>query len=325
MVEKEDMLIFRLREQKRQAQPAIEHPSPVQVLNKEIQKENSKAKKPSREKTVSKQQKEVYENQQGQQNQQSQQKQQKGEPIFMIPTTSQYAVNEAEVMTGNSGGKLEMKSRDAALGQRCEWHPWRAAYAICDKCHKPYCYEDISEYNGRYYCLEDIDSATNAARSSIFVYNRIGDVSAAMLIIALPVLVYFASGSMSYLLSEMLKEGIQSFVYSNFISQINYGYLLLLGGFVLGILEFASGILIFGQSNKGYALGLISGFLSTVLFSYSYLLNSEIYAAAIAGISFIGMLLLAYSKNATLTEQQESKSVAPVEAIQYGWPNIGRF
>ncbi len=311
MVEKEDMLIFRLREQKRQSQPVIESPSTI--LNKTIQKESKEVLKP-KQKAYSKPQKEVQVN-----------RQQYDEPIFVIPATTQHAVKEAEGMTNKEASKLARKSRDAALGQRCEWHPWRAAYAICDKCHKPYCYEDISEYNGRYYCLEDIDSVASAKQSSLFVYNKIGDASAAMLMITLPILVYFGSSPMLYLIADALKTGIQNFVYSNFITQINYGYSLLLGGFVLGAFEFISGALIFGQSNKGYGLGLMSAFLSTALFSYSYLLNSEIYSAAIAGLSFIGMILLAHSKNTTFTTQQESRAAVSAESIQYGWPSVGRF
>lgn len=312
MVEKEDMLIFRLREQKRQAQPAALRPPPAQALNKGI----SEDRKPAKQAT-SKLHKEA---------QKMQQPQEEPEPEFMIPTTPQYAVEEAErLTTGGAKSRFEMKSRDAALGQRCEWHPWRAAYAVCETCHKPYCYEDISEYNGKYYCLEDIDAATRASRNSIFVYNRLGDVSAVMLIIVLPIFVYFTSGLLSYILASALKEGINSFIYGNFVTHLNYSYLLLFGGLILAITEFISGILIVGQSNKGYALGLASAFLSIALFNYSYLINSTLYSMIVAVVSFVGMLLLAYSKNSILASQQESQAALPADAMQYSWPNLGRF
>ncbi|EQD58270.1 hypothetical protein B2A_04436, partial [mine drainage metagenome] len=70
--------------------------------------------------------------------------------------------SETESLMGDKEKRItkgEREEREAAEGMYCVWHPWRSAYAICHYCHRPFCFEDLVESNGNYYCLEDIDKA----------------------------------------------------------------------------------------------------------------------------------------------------------------------
>ncbi|MEM0154774.1 MAG: hypothetical protein QW814_02990, partial [Methanothrix sp.] len=84
--------------------------------------------------------------------------------IFVSPNVSNAVIEEAVEAAGGNMSQMSAKkkgksrseeeSEEAAEGLSCVWHPWRPAYAICNYCHRPFCFEDIVEQNGHYYCLE---------------------------------------------------------------------------------------------------------------------------------------------------------------------------
>ncbi len=290
MVEKDDMLIFKLREKRQQSQQA-----------QAAQPQSRPQRPPIRPPTPAKE-----------------------ENVFVVPSTPKSVV-EAAMPPKRDRGKYEAKSRDAASGLFCEWHPWRSAYAICYKCHKPYCYEDISEYNGRYYCLEDIDSASSSTPAdTAFEYNKLGLVSAALFLAGIFVYVLFLNSLLIYVSQNALQVGLQNFFEINFVNQLNYAYLILIAGFLLAILEFLAGIMILAQSRKAYTFGIFIGFLSTVAFSYIYIQNFQVYGILISAMSFTGIITLAYSKRAVApSESMESNQSEQPVPLTYS--NIGSF
>ena len=105
------------------------------------------------------------------------------------------------------------------------------------------------------------------------------------------VFIYYASGQIVYILNYVFVIGLQSFV-----ANINYSYGIALLGLALTTIDFAAAVLVFIQSDKGFAFGLLAGLSSTALFSYQFLNSSTLYMAFISMITFVALILLAYSK-----------------------------
>ena len=245
------------------------------------------------------------------------------EKVFIAPRPQDFAqVEEAEILgkTGAKKTKYEERSREAAQGLYCSWHPWRSAYAICAECHRPFCYEDLAEHNGRYYCLEDIDKvAAGKAEETGAGYNKVSVISASAFILTIAVYLYFTNGQLIYIATYANQVG-----FGAFLSNFNYSYAVAIGGTLFTFMEFLSSLLLFGQSKKGYGLGMLSGFLSIALFAYEFISSYAIYTAIIAVLSFIGLIALGYSRNAYEPLETSESSIVQ-EMSPYDWPNVGRF
>ena len=213
--------------------------------------------------------------------------------------------------------RTEEQSRDAAKGKSCVWHPWRPAYALCNYCNRPFCYEDIIEYKNNYYCLEDIDKvSTGAGVETTVRYNRLSMLSALLFIIAFIVFVSSAIGQVAYITNYANKIGFFSF-----IAQLNYAYTSALLGFFLALFSIIAGILIFVHSDKGFMVGSLVGAFSTILFSYSYISSGAVYTIAISLISFAALVLLLLSRETYEAEE----SLIPARSYQQAEVPVGRF
>ncbi len=213
--------------------------------------------------------------------------------------------------------RTEEQSRDAAKGKSCVWHPWRPAYALCNYCNRPFCYEDIIEYKNNYYCLEDIDKvSTGAGVETTVRYNRLSMLSALLFIIAFVVFVFSAIGQVAYITNYANKIGFFSF-----IAQLNYAYTSALLGFFLALFSIIAGILIFVHSDKGFMVGSLVGAFSTILFSYSYISSGAVYTIAISLVSFAALVLLLLSRETYETEE----SLIPARSYQQAEVPVGRF
>ncbi|MGC8687180.1 MAG: hypothetical protein ACP5RM_00580 [Candidatus Micrarchaeia archaeon] len=220
--------------------------------------------------------------------------------------------------------RSEQESREAAMGLYCTWHPWRPAYAVCAYCHRPFCFEDLTEANGNYYCLEDIDKVVAKGDSTVYVkYNNLGIVSASLLLASFVVFIYFAEPQILYMIKYSNSVGILEFL-SKFGG--NFGYVFL--GVLLSILMVVAGVLIFVQSRRSFIVGLFVSFGSVALFSYQYLSTGTMYAAIVSVTSFAGLVSLLYSRTAyegSEIEDFAEEAESPGEVYPTEVPNIGRF
>lgn len=188
--------------------------------------------------------------------------------------------------------KTTGRELEEAKGKFCAWHPWRPAYAICDFCHKPYCYEDTVEFSRGYYCLEDIDKISeNYAQELYASYSGIGFIAAGLFMFAFIAFVFFASGQLAYIFNSIMSIGWPAFV-----ANINYSYGSALLGLVITVTGVLSAVLIVIQSNKGFTVGLVAGLAETVLFSYQFLSSGLLYMGILSAMGLVALMLLAYSK-----------------------------
>ncbi len=318
MATKEEMLIFKLREKKQPAkQPQAEPPAAAPAQQAEPQ-----AAPPAQPQPAYAQPQQAAAK--PQQERRAQRYIPEEEPeVLVTPAPSAFKqVEEAEMLTQRhpKSTKYEKKSKKAAEGLFCTWHPWRSAYSVCAECHRPFCYEDIIEYSGKYYCLEDIDSvAAHGGIGPEFVYNKVSLVSAGAFLSIIVVYLYFSYGQLLYLFNYANHIGLNTF-----LTKLNITYITVLFSAILILFNFISAMLIFAQSKKGYGFGILSGFLSITLFSYEFINSYSLYTAIISALSFASLISLGYSRSG-YEPMETGESVIAREPSAYDWPNVGRF
>ncbi|MCL5102398.1 MAG: hypothetical protein M1544_03520 [Candidatus Marsarchaeota archaeon] len=257
------------------------------------------------------------------------------EPMFVAPMVSGAVIEEAvETAGGDIGqtiGKKKAKSRaeqeseEAATGLSCVWHPWRPAYAICNYCHRPFCFEDIVEENGHYYCLEDIDKVGSSSAISEISgkanYVNVGVVSGILYVAVFLLFILFASGPLSSAISYSNSVGLFTF-----LSTAKLYQLLLILESAGTLLAFVSGFLVLLRTKAGIALGPVSAILAILMFGYGFVAYGTLYAIIIAGIAIVALITQVYSIIGSGSQEAvEEKSKNEEQATEVQFANVGRF
>ncbi len=202
------------------------------------------------------------------------------------------SAEEAKLHGPVSEKKMQLESgTEGAKQQFCAWHAWRPAYAVCNYCHRPFCYEDVEELNNEYYCLEDIDKVSRHAEGVYTKYSNLSFVAAAMLMLSFTVFILFANAQLAYVINAVKTVGLPSF-----IATINTSYEILILEAGLTLVSLVAAVMIIMQSKKAFILGIIASIGNIALFSYLFLGSGTLYIAVIAAISFAGLISLAYSR-----------------------------
>ncbi len=249
------------------------------------------------------------------------------QPAEAQPVIAQPSKPVPQKKKEEKGQELKAQSRQAAKGLYCEWHPWRPAYAVCYTCHKPFCYEDISEYNNKYYCLEDIDSAVAREKPQLtFAFNKVSMLPASLFLLTMLVYIYFVNAVIAYIATNAASVGIQAFIASNFIQSVNLSYVMLFVGLAILAFLFAGGLLIFAQSRKGYWLSIFSGSIAFIFFSYVYIANFQDYGFIIGALTLAGLITMRFAVNSRTTEEEQAAGAPPLpSSFKYGAQSQLRF
>ncbi|MDE1810420.1 MAG: hypothetical protein KGH66_00025 [Candidatus Micrarchaeota archaeon] len=231
-------------------------------------------------------------------------------------------MQEALINKSAAQTRAEYMSREAVQNLHCTWHPWRKAYSRCNYCHRPFCFEDIAEYNGNYYCLEDVDKAPTYSeeKERYSTYNNLSTVAATLLLVMFAVFVIFANGQLAYIIGYANAVGIFAF-----LSNINYSYMAAIAQGVLAVFAVVAAMLLFLQSLRGYSVAIVTVFANVALASYQYLNSGTLYLALLAAIGFVAIVVLAYSRNNY--ESAPSAQLYPMEGQEFdiNMPNVGQF
>lgn len=249
------------------------------------------------------------------------------ERTFVAPTGSYAQVEEALETTGagTQGGRsaketrAQIASKEAATGLACVWHPWRPAYAVCDYCHRPFCFEDIVEHAGRYYCLEDIDEVTKGAVQELLGYGPAALIGGGLLAVTFVAFLYMAGGQIAYIINYANTIGFFAFV-----GHIQLSYVLTLLGIIVVLFELIAGALLLARAKSGFGASLSASLAGILFFSYVYLDISALYALVVSAVSIASLAALIVStRTMHLVETEAFKPAEQVAALDF--PNIGKF
>ncbi len=214
--------------------------------------------------------------------------------------------------------KTELKA--LARGKKCFWHPWRAAYSLCSECKRPFCYEDIIEYNNQNFCLEDAAlGATEHKVNAEFKYGSTLGISGILFLCAFAVFVYFARAQALYLVKYIYSVGLPSFMFA-----AQSRYLLLLFEIVLIALTLPAAAVILLRSERTYYFSAAVGLATFVLFCYLYLNSGTLYLILIGALSLGAVVVLAFSKGAYASFANVMDYWQPPQQ-SLKWENAGQF
>ena len=205
-----------------------------------------------------------------------------------------------------------------AKGKQCFWHPWRNAYAVCSVCKRPFCYEDMIEYNNQVVCLEDMATRPSEYKREVNVkYGTMSIVSGVIFILCFLIFLYSARAEIIYIFSHAGQIGT---AYGTSISS----YLFPLIELFLTMLGAFSAIAIFVQTKSSYYLSSAIAITSVAIFCYHFINSGTIYLLAVGLLMFVAMTLLSLSKTTYASE---------ITAVDYWenqrpdmeWSNVGVF
>ncbi len=211
--------------------------------------------------------------------------------------------------------KAERESIQAAQGYYCVNHPWRPAYAICDYCKRPFCYADLVEFNGRFYCLEDIDKVAGKSNVQEVKTTKMWQLPGAVFILNAAIMAFFLYPQIGFLLNQIAKVGFSSFLFN-----MNYAYGIATLNFLIAIVSLVMGVIILLKPSHVY-IGSIAGMLVLISVSYEYLNSLVSYLLAISILTFIATMLMVYNKITSTT----TSSMEEIKPTDIEWPRLETF
>lgn len=206
-----------------------------------------------------------------------------------------------------SARKMDLKE-DNKNKFRCVWHPWSQAYEICSYCHKPFCFEDIVEKKGKFFCLEDVDKTPLSDNKIQHNYGSFSMLSGVLLMLEFVIFIYFGYSQLVYQTTNILNifqnmsKGIV--VLSTFTNFVNIFPIL---AFILTFIGLIGGIRVLINTKRSFIIGIIVSVLLVMLFSYSYITYLRVYTLVIAVISFASMVTLLLSKGVEYIGMEEEE------------------
>ncbi len=224
--------------------------------------------------------------------------------------------------------KSEQESKRLAINLMCTWHPWRPAYAVCKYCHRPFCYEDLVNYKGNYYCLEDIDKVSNgegdsnqnAGESSI----NLSMITSVLMILPLIILVFLDSSQISTAIAFLIKLGLIPILSTKYFS-----YAIILAESLIVVLEFIGGIMLFIKSRFNFIYTLVIQIIAIAIFTYESILYVQFPIIMVAVFTFMAFVLNLYSNFvSTPVGSEESSPTSPnkkIDPVQSNFSNVGKF
>lgn len=204
----------------------------------------------------------------------------------------------------------------------CTNHPWRQAYAICDKCGLPYCYVDMIGYNNKMYCLQDIDFATkqHGLEHEETRINSFAVLASMLFLVNSMLLLYFTYPQAIFLLSNAANKGITGAI--SFFLNFNPQYFAPFANTLIIIFGFISAITILRKSVVSFGVSFFIAFISLFIVSYEYLNSSVTYLLLSSLVLLIAISLTMYSRMSAIGQHsEENYNVLP----SVEWPKPESF
>jgi hypothetical protein len=193
------------------------------------------------------------------------------------------------------------KSKKLAKGKNCTIHPWRGAYAMCAADGLPYCYEDLMDYNGTYYCLDDMEKAATLEKNTDNAaekYSVVNMISATLFVLIFPIFVYSSYSLLLPTVIQLYKSNVSLWIP---YLESNMANTTVIGGTLFSLISFVAGTSILRESRAAIRNGTLAGVLNILVFSYSYVVLRAFYLLGIVMLSIVALIMLAMSKSAYTT------------------------
>lgn len=209
-------------------------------------------------------------------------------------------------------GRADSKAR--ATNLFCVAHQFRHAYAICSYCHRPFCYEDLVEYQKGYYCIEDIDRATTEyAESLANEYSASSLITSFLLIGAFVLYLYYSNGSLIYTFDYIFYN------LGGFFNAISISYIVILSTLIVMAVSFVAAFYILLGSKQGHLIASVVSVVAVMLFIYQFIGSGSIYYVIIAAFEFVSFLSAVRSAAAEAQAYSQVYERGPEYGLAYGY------
>jgi hypothetical protein len=232
---------------------------------------------------------------------------------FYKEAIAQNQVTPAAVQsTAAPRGRADSKAKAKDLF--CVAHQFRHAYAICSYCHRPFCYEDLVEYQKGYYCIEDIDRATTEYTESLANEYSVSSLITSFLLIGAFVLyLYYSNGSLIYTFDYIFYNLV------GFFNAINMSYIVILSTLIVMAVSFVGAFYILLGSKQGHLIASVVSVVAVMLFIYQYIGSGSIYYVIIAAFEFVAFLSAIRSAAAEAQAYSQVYERGPEYGLAYGY------
>lgn len=221
-----------------------------------------------------------------------------------------------ESTSGESRAMTKEESTEAAKGLKCLGHPWRDAYAVCNYCKMGFCYSDIAEYGGSYYCLEDLGKvAGTMPLAESQQTNTVLKASSMAFIVSALVIGYFIAPELYYIL---FVAGLSSL---GQISRLGTAYSVAVLNLLLAALSIAAAWILIRNPSKNVRLAQVIASIIILTMVYEFLVSDIAYLAIIS-VFFFGTLVTILIGKTFEGALQYSQALGTPEVI---WPKAETF
>ncbi|BCS91382.1 MAG: hypothetical protein ARM1_0839 [Candidatus Micrarchaeota archaeon] len=201
----------------------------------------------------------------------------------------------------------QKKRRIDAANKVCVWHPWRRAYAICAYCNRAFCYEDLEELNGDYYCLEDVNKVAFESQQNLD-FNKLYLLGSILLVSLIFVYSFILPSSLNSIIDIITSSNLNVIVQK--ILSFNLPIIILILTYLLLSISFISGLITLVIPEKGYAISIAIALLEFGLFLYNYVNTLTLGYLIAAIISIIALVSMAASKKGSSIAAETAGSSA---------------
>lgn len=204
------------------------------------------------------------------------------------------------------GSPIEQEPAPSIEDKVCINHPWRKAFAFCDKDKLPYCYVDLIAFNGKYYCLQDIDSATRQENKEKVPagYNTFNLLASVFILVNSFLLFYFTYPQVTFLVSA---ASAHSSKIASFFLNLNPQYVIPLANTLIIFLGVIASLTIITKSNYGFMFSFLFSFGAIFVITYEYLNSDVVYLLASGALLLFAISLTTYSRMSSLSHRTEER------------------
>ncbi len=224
------------------------------------------------------------------------------------------AIREEKEVVIQTAPRGRSASRAMAKEFSCVAHPFRQAYAICAYCHRPFCFEDIIEFQKDYYCIEDIDRVTEHHQERLTSeYSASSLITSFILTACFVLFLYYSHDQLMYIIGLIAANPV------GFAGTVSLAYAVSLASLVVAVLGLGAAVYILLGSRQSHVMASALSIMAVMLFTYQYVSTGTEYLAIITVLEFGAFLAAVHSAASGAVVYNRVRDSAADYALSYGY------
>ncbi len=215
--------------------------------------------------------------------------------------------------------KEDINKTHSVNGLSCINHPWRSAYALCNYCHRPFCYADLAKENNKNYCLEDLDQITKTQTVLVkkdFIYDYVASI---FLFAVAGIFLFYAYQQIHYTTLNFFNS-LFSLGLIPFIKTLSLSYIYQLQNPLIVLFSVIAGILLLVKREKATITSALILVIISMVLSYTFLISNTYYFLYSFISCVVCMSIIALGKMNNIGSLHVAEVTEGIE-----WPRVETF